>query len=219
MILRPDKAVAAVATAAARYCLTLILDYVDDNFPISGIDIFVSKGPGGRAINLVSRPGSASFAQNYPFKLSVRQPSPGTYEGMISLDSWLLKSLKPNDKIVITGLGVWFPLIANDVIWLGVLFDRDGEVTSASIDSYGQGDTFVVSANAWADNHAYVEDDGEDRPKHQASRMLVAYTQPGDAGQPVISQCCFNHLLLRAICVDNRPAQFPFPSPYRPYTA
>lgn len=171
------------------------------------------RGPGGTSIYV--RPGGSGVGgdASHPFKVLTR-PKPeaeGEYEAMVVLDSSLYKSLRPNDKVTITGLDTWFDLIGTDAIWLGIVFNISGTITSASIDSWGQGDDFEIDEDAWSGNNGYCEDDGEPSdPFHQTSRVLIARSEAGDDGQPVLTQEMFHHQVLRDVNIDGRSAKYPF---------
>lgn len=155
---------------------------------------------------------------DHPFKVTIRPKESGGFEAKVNINSSLMKSLRPDDRQVISGLDTWFNCIANDVIWLGIVFTPGtSTIESASIDSYGQGDVFVVSENAWSGNNGYCESDGADPPSHQTSRVMIAYTLAGSDGSPTLYQTCYTHLILRNVCIDLRGATFPFPAPYGPY--
>jgi hypothetical protein len=170
-----------------------------------------ARDPGGTT--LYSAPGQGGGGSaTHPFKVLMRPKgeSEGEYEAKVVLESTLYKSLRPNDKQAITGLDTWFPLIGNDAIWLGVIFDENGEITFAQIDSWGSGDAFAVTQDAWSGENGYCEDDGGDPPAHQASRKLIAYSIAGDSGEPVLTQVMFHDQVLRDVNIDGRPARYPF---------
>lgn len=184
----------------------------------------VAEGPdGSRILPDVggSSSTSASAAGEHPFQFLVREKedAEGQYEGKVVAKSSLLKDMRPDDRQTISGLDTWFDLIGNDAIWIGIVFNRFGVITSCSIDSWGQGDTFNIDEYAWSTNDGYCEDDEDaTEPRHQTSRLLIAFTIAGPDGEPVPTQCLFDHLLLRNINIDGRPAKYPFPfvGPYIP---
>lgn len=163
--------------------------------------------------------GGDGGTADHPFRL-VTRPKPGSettvVQGGIVYESSLYLSLRPNDKQAITGLlnadrtSGWFDLIGTDAIWLGIVFNSSGAVTSATIDSWGQSDDFEVDEDAWSGNDSYCEDDGDDPPVHQTSRKLIAYTVAGGGGLPVVTQVMFHDQVLRNVCIDGRPARYPF---------
>lgn len=177
-----------------------------------GVGYTVNRNVGGTVLNIKPGKGGTS-SSSHPFKVSIRLKgeSETEWEAMVELNSSLYKSLRPNDKVAITGLDDWFDLISNDAIWLGVTFDDSGEVDWVGIDSWGQTASFNIDENAWSGNDGYCEDDGESEdPKHQTSRKLIAYTVAGDEGQPVLTQVMFHDQLLRDCNIDGRPARYPF---------
>ena len=192
-----------------RRPLEAVLKYCDNNFPIGPL---VSEGPGGRMISSRESEYSTS-ASSHPFK--VLRQNAGTeaspnWEWKVVLGSSLYDSLQPNDKQAITGLDTWFTAIGNDAIWLGVVFNSSGVITSATIDSWGTGDSFDLTAAAWAGSNGYCEDDGGGPAVHQTSRKLIAYSVAGSGGQPILTQSIFHDQVLRSVCIDGRPARYMF---------
>jgi hypothetical protein len=167
--------------------------------------------------------GSPPPASYHPFKVLVKNTGTDTSPNWVAgvyYKSSLFKSLRPNDKMTITGLlneaqtSGWFALNSNDAIWLGITFDNNGTPNWAGIDSWGQGDSFEIDEEAWSGDDSYCEDNGEttgpNAYKHQTSRKLIAYTVAGDDGNPVLHQVMFHDQLLRNVCIDGRPARYPF---------
>jgi len=173
-----------------------------------GVSIYGTQGRGGGSVEV----------EDHPFKVFLRSKpgAPGVTQAGVYYFSSLYKSLRPNDKQAITGLlsedraSGWFDLIGNDAIWLGIVFDSSGNVISASIDSWGQSDDFDITQSAWSGNNGYCEDDGNNPPVHQTSRKLIAYTIADDDGNPVLHQVMFRDQVLRNVCIDGRPARYPF---------
>jgi hypothetical protein len=163
--------------------------------------------------------GGDAVAESHPFKVYQRV-KPGTeespiYQYGVDYRSSLYKSLKPGtNKQTITGLlneaktTGWFDLSAGGYIWLGITFNTSGNPTAAVIDN-SDDDTFDLDANAWSDNDSYVEDNGGTPPTHQTSRKLIAVTASG-SGAPVIYQVMRTQQVLRNVCIDGRPARYPF---------
>lgn len=173
---------------------------------------------GGRIIIEGGRkPRRAGSVAAHPFKFLIR-PKPGfptTTQGGVVYESSLYKSRRPNHKQAITGLlsedrtTGWFDLINNDAIWLGIIFDSAGEITSAQIDSWGTSGEFDVTADAWSGENGYCEDDGESPPKFQAARKLIAYTIAGEDGKPIPHQVMSQHQILEDCVIDARYARLP----------
>lgn len=166
--------------------------------------------------------GGGTSSSDHPFKVTMRNhpTAENRYQALVNVNSSLMKSLKPDDRQIITGLDEWFELITTDVIWLGIVFTPGTTtITSASIDSYGLGDSFDPTAAAWSANNSYCEGDGTAENEHQTSRVMIAYTFPGDDGSPTLHQTCYTHLVLQNMCIDLKAATFPMPSPYGPYVA
>lgn len=167
--------------------------------------------------------GGGAAATSFPF-LILSQSAPGATSGAMQwgviYDSGLFKSFRPNDKQAITGLlssstpdptdAGWIDMIASDAIWLTVVFDGDGIITSATINSWGNGDEFDVEAAAWSGSNGYIEDDGaEEEPKFQTCRKLIGYSYPDEDGNPVIVQGLRQHQVLIDICEGGKSAKYP----------
>jgi hypothetical protein len=192
----------------------------------SGPGIRISEGANSTTIsaNPASSSSSTPAAASHPFQVLMRSvgtpESPAWQAGVVRASS-LFKSLRPNDKQAINGLldedpfaanaQGWFDMIPNDAIWLGITFDSSGSVTYAGIDSWGQSDSFQITKEAWSGEDGYCEDDGSTtNPVHQTSRKLIAYSVAGNNGEPVLTQCMTRDQLLRNVCIDGRPARYPF---------
>lgn len=173
----------------------------------SGPGIRITESANSTAISADSKSPPATQT-GHPFQVLTRKEDSG-YQAKVVLESSLFQSLRPNHKYPINGLDTWFPLIANDAIWLGITFDGNGNPNWAGIDSWGQGDSFQVSAAAWSGGDGYCEDDGGNPPKHQASRKLIAYTTAGNEGQPVLHQVMFHDQGLVWQMIDGRLARYP----------
>lgn len=173
----------------------------------------------GSGTTLAIKPSTASGESSHPFQVILKNvgtaESP-SWKGGVVYESSLYQSLKPNDKKAITGLlsedktTGWFDVIGNDCIWLGIVFNTSGVITSANIDSWGQSDSFQIDKAAWSGDNGYCEDDGGTPKKHQTSRKIIAYTIAGSGGQPILTQSMFKDQVLRNVCIDSRPAIYPF---------
>lgn len=178
----------------------------------SGPGIRITESANSTAISADSKSPPATQT-GHPFQVLTRKEDSG-YQAKVVLESSLFQSLRPNHKYPINGLDTWFPLIANDAIWLGITFDGSGNVTWAGIDSWGQGDDFDITQDAWSGENGYCEDDGSSGeeliPPHQTSRKLIAYSVAGDSGEPVLTQVMFHDQVLRDCLIDGRAARYPF---------
>ncbi len=146
----------------------------------------------------------------HPFQLLQSRNDNGTYSYAVVLESHLFDNLKPNSKISITGLNSPFPLSSGGYVWLGITFDRNSNVTGAFIDNSDL-NQFDLSANPWSNNNAYVEDDQDsEEPRHQTSRKLIAYIIADPNGNPIVKQVMNSDQVLRNICINGKPARYPF---------
>lgn len=153
----------------------------------------------------------------FPFQVTIRRIDAGTYQAKINYNSDLLLSLKPSDNLPISGLDTWFPLIANDVIWIYIVVSNQTAV-SAKIQSYGQGDGgFNPTLAAWDDDGGYVQDDGGSPPNQIAANVMLGWSTPDASGAPRFVQVASTHFVVKSMCIDGRPAQFVQPSPYGKY--
>jgi hypothetical protein len=192
----------------------------------------VNKGPnirirqyglGGYSISGANQPGGSGVAGGSPWQVTMRPDpdNPGQFQAMVNVNSDLLNSLCPNDWTAVTGLGSWFPLIANDVIWIYIIVAGSSgyfTVTSGTIQSYGMGNSgFNPSLYAWDNTGGYVQNDGGSPPNQIAANVMIAYTQPDTNGNPYLFQACSTHLMMRNLNIDGEAAIFPLPSPYRRY--
>lgn len=171
------------------------------------------RSKGGTKLRVGGGPGGAAAAADHPFKVLVRNNGTAEtpdWEAKVTLESWLYKSLRPNDKQTVTLVDTWFPLLGNDAIWLGIVFDSLGAITYVGIDSWGQNKVFEIDELAWSGNDGYCEDDGGTPPVHQTSRKLIAYSVADDDGNPVLTQVMFRDQVLRDVNIDGRPARYPF---------
>lgn len=167
----------------------------------------VSGGP-------VPRPGANPAL--HPFRVLVRPKSGGGWEAGVVYQSSLYLSLRPDHNTAITGLlsedltTGWFDVEMPDAVWLGIVFDSGGTITTAEIASWGEEGEFDVEAEAWSGTNAYVEDDGGDPPIFQTARKLIARIIEGSDGTPIVKQSMFTHQLLRDVSIDGQAAKYPF---------
>lgn len=173
---------------------------------------------GERTVLTARRSRGRSRRATHPFQVRVRQKpdAPGVYQWGVVYDSSLFLSRRPNHKQAITGLlsedltSGWSDMIASDAIWLGIVWNRDGDITFCGIDSWGDGKEFDLEAEAWSGSNAYIEDDGDETdPVHQTSRIIIAYSVTGETGAPVLDQVLTSNLVLEVVIVDGRPAYYP----------
>jgi len=180
---------------------------------------FILDGEGRRWDLLAKPAGKGEVAgAGSPFKVLTR-PKPDSTTGAVQAGviywSGLYKSLRPDDNMTITGLlsedGTtgWFDLDPTDAIWLKVTFNTSGVPTAANIESWGTSKEFEIDLYAWVEN-SYCEDDGEATPTHKYSRKLIAYSVPDDNGKPKLTQVMSHDQILRNVCIDGRPARYPF---------
>jgi hypothetical protein len=185
---------------------------------LPGENTTVQIGPLGQAVN-VTIPKAAVSGYD-PFQVVMRSApgNPNEFEAAVNPDSDLLKSLLPSDSLSITGLGVWFPFIGNDLISLYITVANYVGLT-ATIQSYGRGNTsFDPNTRAWnGDDDCFVFDNGSSPPSQSGINLLIAYSYPSSTGAPVLIQSARDHLILTNCAIDGRPAIYPFPAPNRRY--
>ncbi len=178
---------------------------------------------GGYSLAATGKSSLGGGSGAFPWQVSIRSnpDDPSLFQASVEIESDLLKSLKANDSQNVTGLGTWFDFIASDVIWLEISISSYTS-SSASIDSYGQGDSaFDPTAEAWTTG-GYVESSDNSNPTASqiVLRVLLAHSYPDpDTGAPTLVQDAFDHLLLSfyPTGVLARPAVVALPSPYREY--
>jgi len=169
-----------------------------------------------------------------PFHIITRKNEDNTYSAAVYYGV-VYNSLKPSlgvdDKLTITGLTLftdetptWFPFLATDVIWLTIVFNNNAAINpTVTLNSYGKGDSFDYTEEAWSGENGYCEDNGETEGanafKHQTSRIALAFFFPDDDGAPQLSdasefkievQNVTTDLVLRNVCIEGRPARYPF---------
>lgn len=145
-----------------------------------------------------------------PFFVTKKSLPNGRYTGNVNINSDLLTSTNPKQFLSITGLGVDFPLIANDIIWLKVTtksLNATISPVSAEINSYGKGNSDYTPGQEIQSNSL----------GQTAAYLLIAYTTPDKNGKPFLIQSCFSHLRLDLICFGGVPALYFTCSPVRRY--
>jgi hypothetical protein len=189
-----------------------------------GVGYSYTASRGGFSLSIKGGGGSVSSA-SFPFQI-LTQSKPGTTTGQMQwgviYESALFKSFKPDDKQTITGLlsennpdpydAGWLDMIAEDAIWLTVVFSSGDPqtITSATVNSWGNDDDFDVTAGPWSGNDGYLEDDGaEEDAKFQTFRKLIGYSYADDDGNPVIVQGLRQNQVIIDICEGGKSAKYP----------
>lgn len=184
--------------------------------PMAGANITEDMTPKGKVFNAILSGANGGFT--FPFELKKRaRPGDKTgmlFDVMVNPDSTVMKSLKPNDNLTCTGLGVWIPLIANDVIAAFMVIANYIPI-SATIQSYGLGTTtFDPTLAAWnSGDNSYVYDDGATppaAPKQIGANILIGYSTPDSKGKPFLIQAQRDHILMENSQLDGFPAVFDF---------
>lgn len=138
----------------------------------------------------------------HPFEILMRKGVGEGNEGKVVLNSSLMRSIRPDDRITITGLDAWFDVINEDNIWLQLTIDS-GSVTEANIQSWGQGDSW----DAFPSPIKFVGG------TQVAAMIQIAYTHTdpnSSANPPLLYQCVTKNLILRNICGGGRAAIFAY---------
>ncbi len=167
-------------------------------------------------------PGIGSDPGTHPFKITIRPKAganPGTaFEMMVEAESYILKSLQPNDVVTVTGLGVWNPCVDSDLMWIYIVI-LSGVIHSAALQSkgMGSGNGFDPNAAAWTST-GYIVDDGAPPPTGPNQITLnipIGSTGSGSgAGLPPLKQKLFNNILIESECISGRAALVAKPAPY-----
>lgn len=164
-------------------------------YPRPGPDIAPRLNSGGVVYELVRRRANrstASTTKGRPYQVTGLKPVPATEDDptppprlQVEIDSWLVKSVKMDDKVTVAGLGpdAAFDFDVGDsgyfYVWI-VAEITDGAATSVYID-YGQ------ETDLWPDYPDPVELGDADtdgfEPQVKAFRLL-AYVQPQDTAYP-----------------------------------
>jgi hypothetical protein len=164
----------------------------------------------------VFRPSAGTPEPNKPFELIDASDESGL-KVTLNANSFLLKSLTPNDTFAITGVGSTFAASVGMQVWLEVDF-TSGAVTAATIGTGSAG---------WSGFPAPFTYTGTAPNQVLASAfVLIGYLAAatstldgtvitgGPASSPVtakIIQCVTQDLLLRNGCFSGKAAIFPFP--------
>lgn len=182
-----------------------------------GVGCTVKRLGGGLTVNTPKYRSRPQTILDFPWQVTITV-SGGSSFATVNKKSDLLLSLKPNDNITVTGLGSPFPFIpGNDLIWIYMVVASQ-TVTSATIQSYGQGNSgFNPTLNAWDNSGGYVQDDGGTPPDQIAANVMIFESYTDGLGNVVNKQQANTHFVIKNMCIDGQPAQFVQPSPYGRY--
>jgi len=195
---------------SVRLWLNRLRDFCIANRPLSGPGCNIYRGRNGSLIYPITQPGGsdALAIPPHPFQVLTRVDEQGdTFAGVVYF-SRLFSSLVPNSGQTITGLLLenplptdpgWFAVSNGDLIWLEV---------ASGVATIEHGTSFAPSATAWNEN-AYLEDDGEDPPQQLAARKIIARVVEV-SGVLTIQQEMRTHQVMLDLCVNGRPARYPF---------
>lgn len=183
---------------------------------LPGVGYLVNKTANGTTLS-ISKPAPGSPVAAGPFQILTQTTAGGALQWGVAYGSRLYASLKPGDKVSITGLLSASPAStdpgwvnvqtsAADFLWLEIGLSSSLSLTSASIKSIGSSGTFSPSLNAWSTG-AYAEQDGSG---NQTLRVLIGWSTVV-SGSPVITQGLSSHLLLQNVIIDGVSSRFPFP--------
>lgn len=183
----------------------------------SGFGLRVSHF-GDQAFVTTARPRIApSNNIKFPFQITPKPDpaNPGQFLAQVNTDSTVMKSLKPDDNLTVTGLGTDFPFIANDVIALYIVVSQSPTpyaAVSATIQSYGAGTTtFDPTLGPWNPiDNSFVFDDGGTPPKQIGINILLGYSTPDLLGNPYFVQAQTTHMLLENCDINGKPAIYDF---------
>jgi hypothetical protein len=150
-----------------------------------------------------------------PFLLITRTIR-GQIQAGVTHDSKLFLSLRPDDFMDLENTldkdltNGWINLNSSDAIYLETSFDRNAEVTTAKVTSWGNTGDFRPGASAWTSNAFVEEQTIGGQTFHSVSRKIIGYTFLDDEGELLVNQQMFRHQLLRNICIDGKTARYPF---------
>jgi hypothetical protein len=164
----------------------------------------------------VFRPSSGALAMNKPFQLLDSSDATGL-KVTVNSNSFLQKSLTPNDTYAITGLGTALAVSVGTQIWLEIDFSTY-TVTAAAINT---------GSGGWSGfPNPFVYTGTDPNQTLTKTYLLVGYLAAasstldgtvitgGPTSSPVsakIIQCVSQNLLLQNVVFDGLPAVFPFP--------
>lgn len=183
---------------------------------LPGVGYLVNKTSNGTTLS-ISKPAAGSPPVAGPFQIQTQTTTGGALQWGVSYQSRLYASLKPGDKVSITGLlsesptatdAGWSTILTSgpDFLWLEVAMNSYLNVLSASIKSKGAAGIFNPALYSWQTG-SYAEVDGSG---NQKIRVLIGWSTIA-SGIPVITQGLYSHLLLENTLIDATPTRFPFP--------
>lgn len=194
-----------------------LVDWLKENRPVQGVGIQIIDSATGKVISAVAQAGFGSGSFTHPFQVTVSTDEDGNPQGTVELDSWLLKSLRLNDKFTITGLGSPFALEADTIVYLEIAFDS----------ATGLPDTATIKAEPWggATDKPYELDSESEAENTQTSKVwhVIAEVREDDGTYPnrvkfsigedpyEIHQVCRDNLVLCQTCIDGHTLTLPFP--------
>lgn len=113
-----------------------LVDAVRRAINIRGVGgIFVQRTTGGILIRGQRKgAGGSATSSRHPFQVYADgSDSDGNPQVTVAIDSWLMLSQRPSDKMTVSGLGEPFAIEAGQKIWLEVEFDETEGPTTATI--------------------------------------------------------------------------------------
>jgi hypothetical protein len=166
----------------------------------------------------IFRPSASAVAVNRPFQLLNASDASGL-KVMVNANSFLQRSLTPNDLFPITGLGAPMAVSVGTMVWLEIDFDPTGTTPMAAAIASGTG--------GWANFPLPCAFTGTGASQVLASAfVLLGYIAAagstldgsvitgGPATAPVtakVVQCVWADLLLQNVVYDGMPAIYAFP--------
>jgi hypothetical protein len=214
----PPPSIERGVPKSVRLWLNRLRDFCISNRPLAGPTCNVYRARNGSLIDPITMPGGSDAPDTppHPFQVLTRTDSEGNVFAGVVYFSKLFKSLAPDDAQTITGLLLenplptdpgWFAIEDGDLIWLEVTLTT-GQVISTATIEHG-GDTDLLTADAW-DAEAYVEENDDEPPLQIKARKIIARVVD-DGGSLKIEQEMDRHQLLRNVCINGKPARYPFP--------
>ncbi|MCE0484362.1 MAG: hypothetical protein LV479_09015 [Methylacidiphilales bacterium] len=169
----------------------------------------------------IFRPSAGSTETNKPFELLDASDATGL-KVVVNANSFLQKSLTPNDTVAVTGLGAAIAVTVGSLIWLELDFTSYA-VTSAAIGSGTSGwsgfpNPFVYTGTSpnQVMTTAYLLIGYLAAASSTLDGTVITGGSPSSPVSAKIIQCVSQNLLLRNGCFNGLPAIFPFPH-HAPY--